>query len=96
MPGLGQWGLSMARPRSMESTLTRTSSLIENEENPTMYSSQFTDKSASMKASRSLYTKVVAGGTLGMTIVMFCVFSIYWGAPVEDTGPQFTRVGCGG
>ncbi|KAK0436562.1 hypothetical protein EV421DRAFT_1112123 [Armillaria borealis] len=69
----------MARPRSMESTLTRTSSL-KNEENPTMYSSQFTDKSASMKASRSLYMKVVAGGTLAMTIAMFCVFSIYWGA----------------
>ncbi|PBK93451.1 hypothetical protein ARMGADRAFT_929201 [Armillaria gallica] len=33
-----------------------------------------------MKASRSLYMKVVAGGTLAMTIVMFCVFSIYWGA----------------
>lgn len=45
-----------------------------------MYSSQFTDKSASMRASRSLYMKVVAGGTLAMTIVMFCVFSIYWGA----------------
>ncbi|KAK0222556.1 hypothetical protein EDD85DRAFT_983175 [Armillaria nabsnona] len=62
----------------MESTLTRTSSL--KNENPTMYSSQFTDKSASMKTSRSLYMKVVAGGTLAMTIVMFCVFSIYWGA----------------
>ena len=45
-----------------------------------MYSSQFTDRSASMKASRSLYMKVVAGGTLAMTVVMFCVFSIYWGA----------------
>lgn len=70
---------SVTVPLSMESTLTRTSSL-NMEENPTMYSSQFTDKSASMKASRSLYMKVVAGGTLAMTVVMFCVFSIYWGA----------------
>ncbi|KAK0450591.1 uncharacterized protein EV420DRAFT_1766667 [Desarmillaria tabescens] len=69
----------MARPRSMVLTSTRTSSL-RNEENPTMYSSQFTDKSSSMKASRSLYMKIVAGGTLAMTVVMFCVFSIYWGA----------------
>ncbi|KAK0209232.1 hypothetical protein DFS33DRAFT_1308570 [Desarmillaria ectypa] len=45
-----------------------------------MYSSQFMDRSASMKASRVMYMKVVAIGTLTVTIVMFCVFSIYWGA----------------
>ncbi|KAK0478630.1 hypothetical protein EDD18DRAFT_1208752 [Armillaria luteobubalina] len=38
------------------------------EENPTMYSSQFTDKSASMKASRSLRNTA-------MTVVMFCTWT---------------------
>ncbi|KAG7451801.1 uncharacterized protein BT62DRAFT_880958 [Guyanagaster necrorhizus] len=33
-----------------------------------------------MKAARSLYMKIVASGTVAMTVVMFCVFSIYWGA----------------
>ncbi|PBK93574.1 hypothetical protein ARMGADRAFT_928902 [Armillaria gallica] len=45
-----------------------------------MYSSQFTDGSTSMKASRAMYIKGVAAGTLALTMVMFCVFSIYWGA----------------
>lgn len=45
-----------------------------------MYSSKFTEASAPMKASRLIYMKVVAAGTLAVTVAMFRFFSIYWGA----------------
>ncbi|KAK0465933.1 uncharacterized protein EV420DRAFT_1636491 [Desarmillaria tabescens] len=64
----------------MHSAASTRAPSIQNEDAPTMYSSQFTDGSASMRASRFMYMKVVAVGTLAVTIVMFCVFSIYWGA----------------
>ncbi|KAK0431546.1 hypothetical protein EV421DRAFT_2090044 [Armillaria borealis] len=44
------------------------------------YSSQFLDKTPSIQASRSIYLKILFGGCFAMVIVMFCIFSIYWGA----------------
>ncbi|PBK61691.1 hypothetical protein ARMSODRAFT_623483 [Armillaria solidipes] len=44
------------------------------------YSSQFLDKTPSIQASRSAYLKILFGGCFAMVIVMFCIFSIYWGA----------------
>ncbi|KAK0472580.1 hypothetical protein IW261DRAFT_1596748 [Armillaria novae-zelandiae] len=44
------------------------------------HSSQFLDKTPSIQASRAAYLKILAGGCFAMVIVMFCVFSIYWGA----------------
>ncbi|KAK0184308.1 hypothetical protein F5146DRAFT_245768 [Armillaria mellea] len=44
------------------------------------YSSQFLDKTPSIQVSRSIYIKVLFGGCFAMVIVMFCIFSIYWGA----------------
>ncbi|KAK0209174.1 hypothetical protein DFS33DRAFT_1380646 [Desarmillaria ectypa] len=49
---------------------TRTPSL-QNVHPQTTYSSQFTDRSTSMKASRAMYMKAVAAGTLAVTIGLF-------------------------
>ncbi|SJL15590.1 uncharacterized protein ARMOST_19091 [Armillaria ostoyae] len=47
---------------------------------PAPYSSQFLDKTPSIQASRSAYLKILCGGCFAMVLVMFCIFSIYWGA----------------
>ncbi|PBK67929.1 hypothetical protein ARMSODRAFT_1043985 [Armillaria solidipes] len=44
------------------------------------YSSQFLDKTPLIQASRSIYLKILFGRCFAMVIVMFCIFSIYWGA----------------
>ncbi|KAL0572822.1 hypothetical protein V5O48_009150 [Marasmius crinis-equi] len=47
-------------------------------EHITPFSASFTDKRLGL--ARSIYFKALIGGTFALTIVMFAVFSIYWGA----------------
>ena len=42
------------------------------------FSATFTDQS--MVTARKIYFKVLFGGSLALVVVMFAVFSIYWGA----------------
>ncbi|KAL1681784.1 hypothetical protein EV122DRAFT_287637 [Schizophyllum commune] len=47
---------------------------------PPSYSSKFFDKGAAAAVSRQIYFKIVFGGLMMMAIVIFGIFSIYWGA----------------
>ena len=47
---------------------------------PPSYSSKFFDKGAAAAVSRQIYLKIVFGGLMMMAIVIFGIFSIYWGA----------------
>ncbi|KAJ4473150.1 hypothetical protein J3R30DRAFT_3296823 [Lentinula aciculospora] len=42
------------------------------------FSASFTD--SNLKVARSIYFKTLIGGTLAITVAMFPIFSIYWGA----------------
>ncbi|KAJ7453212.1 hypothetical protein FB451DRAFT_1342589 [Mycena latifolia] len=44
------------------------------------FSTQFLDKSPEIVAARAIYLKVVVGGIVSLAIVIFAVFSIYWGS----------------
>ncbi|KIY45431.1 hypothetical protein FISHEDRAFT_66994 [Fistulina hepatica ATCC 64428] len=44
------------------------------------FSSRFLDKSPAATAARNAYLKVIVSGTFMIILVIFCVFSIYWGA----------------
>ncbi|KAK1226199.1 hypothetical protein PQX77_010781 [Marasmius sp. AFHP31] len=42
------------------------------------FSASFTDKN--LRVARSIYFKIIAGGTLAISVAVFALFSIYWGA----------------
>ncbi|KAJ3783309.1 hypothetical protein GGU10DRAFT_317086 [Lentinula aff. detonsa] len=42
------------------------------------FSASFTDRN--LKVARSIYFKTLIGGTVALTVAMFAIFSIYWGA----------------
>ncbi|KAJ7651154.1 hypothetical protein FB45DRAFT_31982 [Roridomyces roridus] len=44
------------------------------------FSSDFFEKSAEASAARSVYLKTVIGGVVALSVVIFAVFSIYWGS----------------
>ncbi|KIY66183.1 hypothetical protein CYLTODRAFT_423687 [Cylindrobasidium torrendii FP15055 ss-10] len=45
---------------------------------PVLFDSQFLDPSVGKE--RAIFMKVLFGGCMGMILVIFCIFSIYWGA----------------
>ncbi|KAJ7706689.1 hypothetical protein B0H17DRAFT_1156325 [Mycena rosella] len=47
---------------------------------PPSFSAQFLDKSPETAAARAIYLKMVVGGITALAIVIFAVFSIYWGS----------------
>ncbi|KAJ7758967.1 hypothetical protein DFH07DRAFT_867947 [Mycena maculata] len=47
---------------------------------PPPFSMQFLDRSPAARAARAIYFKVIIGGTLGLSIIILCVCSIYWGS----------------
>lgn len=52
----------------------------QNEVAKPLYTSHFMDRTETMRESRSMYLKVIGVGVVAMIIVMFSIFSIYWGA----------------
>jgi hypothetical protein len=47
---------------------------------PAPFSGQFLDKSPQAAAARAIYLKTVFGGVGALAVVIFAVFSIYWGS----------------
>ncbi|KAJ6537651.1 hypothetical protein B0H19DRAFT_961885 [Mycena capillaripes] len=47
---------------------------------PPPFSAQFLDKSLEASAARATYLKIVFGGVAALAVVIFAVFSIYWGS----------------
>ncbi|KAJ6537664.1 hypothetical protein B0H19DRAFT_372573 [Mycena capillaripes] len=47
---------------------------------PRPFSAQFLDKSPEASAARAIYLKIVFGGVAALAVVIFAVFSIYWGS----------------
>ncbi|KAL0572094.1 hypothetical protein V5O48_009872 [Marasmius crinis-equi] len=67
----------MADSSSVRSNSTSATQTPEHQSIPP-FSVSFTDKNLSV--ARSIYFKTLIGGTFAITIAMFAVFSIYWGA----------------
>ncbi|KAJ7174352.1 hypothetical protein C8R46DRAFT_892399 [Mycena filopes] len=55
------------------------------------FAAKFLDKSPQVSAARALYLKILVGGVTGLSIVVFGVFSIYWGS--VRTTPHHTLPG---
>ncbi|KAI5823692.1 hypothetical protein K523DRAFT_134900 [Schizophyllum commune Tattone D] len=76
----------MSRSSSPVQELTRMGSKMSDQATangdatPPSYSSKFFDKGAAAAVSRQIYFKIVFGGLMMMAIVIFGIFSIYWGA----------------
>ncbi|KAJ7453213.1 hypothetical protein FB451DRAFT_673327 [Mycena latifolia] len=47
---------------------------------PAPFSAQFLDKAPEIAAARAIYLKTIFGGVTALAIVIFAVFSIYWGS----------------
>jgi hypothetical protein len=47
---------------------------------PVPFSGQFLDKTPEAAAARAIYLKTVFGGVGALVVVIFAVFSIYWGS----------------
>ncbi|KAL1747066.1 hypothetical protein HDZ31DRAFT_32713 [Schizophyllum fasciatum] len=76
----------MSRSSSPVQELTRMSSKVSDQATangdatPPPYSSKFFDQGPAAAVSRQIYLKIVFGGLMMMAVVIFGIFSIYWGA----------------
>ncbi|KAF7319272.1 DUF3533 domain-containing protein [Mycena chlorophos] len=50
------------------------------EEQPSLPSAGFLDKTPQAAAARAVYLRTVVGGLVGISIAIFAIFSIYWGS----------------
>ncbi|KAJ7495051.1 hypothetical protein FB451DRAFT_1019678 [Mycena latifolia] len=69
-----------ACPGKLDVHASQVSEETAQEISPALFSVQFLDKSSEMAAACVIYLKTVFGGVTALAIVIFAVFSIYWGA----------------